>query len=165
PGELLLRARTLALCSEAARTLGRPDALRFYEQAFQADPGVFRRLDLKIPVRIQASGDVGESVASRLSGSPRILEDDAGLLLRVDGNNTGGSACLYSRDQSTLGCGKVSAIATDDADSVVAKLVREFHEKVFAPRIDMSQSDINSLDGTNLVRDDALKTLFDGDAP
>jgi hypothetical protein len=25
----------------------------------------------------------------------------------------------------------------------------------------MGQSDINSLDGTNLVRDDALKTLFD----
>jgi len=114
-------------------------------------------------VRIEASGDVGQRVASRLEGSPRLLEDDAGLRLRVDANNAGGSVCLYSRDQSTLGCGRAQAIATDDADTLVAKLVQEFHEKVFAPRIDMSQSDINSLDGTNLVRDDALRTLFDGD--
>jgi len=43
--------------------------------------------------------------------------------------------------------------------------VQDFHEKAFAPRIDMGQTDINSLDGTNLVRDDALKTLFDGAEP
>jgi hypothetical protein len=164
PGELLLRARTLALSAEAARTLGKPDALRYYEEAFQADPGVFRRLSLQVPVRFEVRGDdIAEKVASRLEGSPRLDVEDAGLLLRVDANHTGGTACLFSRDQSTLGCGRVTAIATDDAGTIAAKLVRDFHEKVFAPRIDMSQSDINSLDGTNLVRDDALRTLFDGD--
>lgn len=164
PGELLLRARTLALSSEAARELGRADALQFYEQAFQADPGVFRRLSLRVPVRIEVRGNsVAERAASRLEGSPRLDEEDSGLLLRVEANNTGGTACLFSRDQSTLGCGRVQAIATDDEDAVASKLVRDFHEKVFAPRIDMSQADINSLDGTNLVRDDALRTLFNPD--
>jgi hypothetical protein len=165
PGEQLLRARTLALTAEAARTLGKPDVLRYYEDAFQADPGVFRRLGLEIPVRIEARGDMAERVASRLEGSPRLDVEDAGLLLRIDANRTGGSACLLTRDQSTLGCGRAQAIATDDADLLVSRLVRDFHEKVFAPRIDMSQADINSLDGTNLVRDDALKTLFDDDGP
>jgi tetratricopeptide (TPR) repeat protein len=164
PGELLLRARTLALSSEAARELGRPDALRYYEEAFQADPGVFRRLSLRVPVRIEVRGDdVAETVAGRLEGSPRLDPDDAGLLLRIDADRSGGSACLFSRDQSNLGCGKARAIATDDETTVASKIVTDFHEKVFAPRIDMSQADINSLDGTNLMRDDALRTLFDGE--
>jgi hypothetical protein len=161
PGELLLRARVLALSAEAARSLGRADALRFYQDAFGADPGVFRRLGTDVPVEIEAHGELGEDVASRLAGSPRLDESDVGLRLRIDADRTGGSACLMSRDQNSLGCGRAQAIATDDASILIGRLVRDFHDKVFAPRIDMSQADINSLDGTNVVSDDALRTLFD----
>jgi hypothetical protein len=167
PGELLLRARTLAVGAEAARRLGQHAlAMQRYEQAFLADPGIFRRLALRVPVRIEARGDaVAAAVASRLSGSPRLDEDDGGFVLRVQADRAQGSACLMGTDNSEIACGRASAKAGDDADAMVAKLVQDFHEKAFAPRIDMGQTDINSLDGTNLVRDDALKTLFDGTTP
>jgi tetratricopeptide (TPR) repeat protein len=167
PGELLLRARTLAVAAEAARQLGRNSiALHNYEEAFLVDPGVFRRLELAVPVRLEVRGDAAASdVASRLSGSPRLRESDSGLVLRVQVNRTGGSACLLGRDGSELGCGRATAKAGDDASALSAKLAQDFHEKVFAPRIDLGQADINSLDGSNLVRDDALKTLFDSNAP
>jgi hypothetical protein len=169
PGELLLRARTLAIGAEAARRLGQPAlAMQRYEQAFLADPGIFRRLALKVPVRIEARGDdVAARAASRLSGSPRLdeSEEEAGFVLRVQADRAQGSVCLMGTDNSEIACGRASAKAGDDADAMVAKLVQDFHEKAFAPRIDMGQTDINSLDGTNLVRDDALKTLFDGSGP
>jgi len=164
PGELLLRARTLAVGAQAARELGKGStALHFYEEAFLADPGVFRRLELKVPVRFEARGDrVAELASSRLDSSPRLEEADGGFILRVQADRSQASACLIGSDKSEFACGKASAKATDDAAAVVKKLVTDFHEKAFAPRIDMGQADINSLDGTNLVRDDALKTLFDG---
>jgi tetratricopeptide (TPR) repeat protein len=167
PGELLLRARTLALAAEAARRLGRTSvALHNYEEAFLVDPGVFRRLELAIPVRIEIRGDAAaEDAASRLSGSPRLRASDAGLRLRVEANRAGGSACLIGSDASEIGCGRAKAKAGDDASTLASKIVQDFHEKVFAPRIDLGQADINSLDGTNLVRDDALKTLFDSNGP
>jgi tetratricopeptide (TPR) repeat protein len=167
PGELLLRARTLAVSAEAGFRLGRSaDALRHYEEVFLADPGVFRRLELQVPVHIVAHGDaVSDDVASRLSGSPRLSESDAGLLLRIDADRTSGSACLIGSDHSEIGCGRATAKAGDDARALASKIVRDFHEKVFAPRIDLGQADINSLDGTNLVRDDGLKALFDGSGP
>jgi tetratricopeptide (TPR) repeat protein len=163
PGELLLKARTLAIAAEAAARLGRKDvALQHYEEAFLADPGVFRRLEMTVPVRFEVRGDAAaESIASRLSGSPRVREDDTGILLRVQADRSTGSACLIGRDHSEIACGRADAKAIDDADALAAKVVSDFHDKAFAPRIDMGQSDINSLDGTNLVRDDALKTLFD----
>lgn len=167
PGELLLKARTLAVGAEAAWRLGRsPQAVQQYEEAFLADPGVFRRLELKVPVHMVVRGDAtAEDVASRLSGSPRLRESEAGLTLRIDADRSRGSACLIARDHSEIACGRADAKAGDDASALSAKIVSDFHEKVFAPRIDMGQTDINSLDGTNLVRDDALKTLFDGSGP
>ena len=168
PGELLLRARTLAIAAEAARREGRDAAQmrRHYEEAFLADPGIFRRLELPIPVRFEARGDVvAGRVAGRLEGSPRLLEARGGLVVRVEADRAAGSACLIGGDGSAIGCGRASAKAGEDADAMVAKIVNDFHEKLFAPRIDMGQSDINSLDGSNLVRDDALKTLFDGAQP
>jgi tetratricopeptide (TPR) repeat protein len=164
PGELLLKARTLAVGAEAARRLGRmTQARRWYEEAFLVDPGVFRRLELAVPVRFEVRGDAAaQDVASRLDGSPRLREAQEGLLLRIDATRAEGSACLVGSDHSEISCGRASAKAGDDASALGAKIAADFHDKVFAPRIDMGQTDINSLDGTNLVRDDALKTLFDG---
>jgi tetratricopeptide (TPR) repeat protein len=167
PGELLLRARTLAIAADSARRLGQNAvALRHYEEAFLADPGVFRRLSLPIPVRIEARGDdVASRVASRLESSPRLMLADGGFVLRVQADRSTGSACLIGSDGSEISCGRASAKANEDSAMLTANIVKDFHEKVFAPRIDMGQADINSLDGTNLMHDDALKTLFDGGNP
>lgn len=163
PGELLLRARVLAISAQAARRSDRMQyALRRYEDAFQADPGVFRRLELPVPVRVVAGdSEVSRRVASLLSGSPRLHAGDGGLLLRVEADRSSGSACLVGTDGSAIGCGRAVAQAQDDAHALAARIVRDFHAKLFAPRMDMTQTDVNSLDGTNLVKDDALQTLFD----
>lgn len=167
PSEVLLRARVMALASQAAQARDQHElALRYVEDAFQADPGVFRRLGLAVPVRITASGnEVSQEVADQLDDSPRLDDESWGLSVRVESDGTSGSACLVGQDGSALGCGRGVAQANDDSDTLASRIVQDFHDKVFAPRVDMTQADINSLDGTNLVKDDGLKTLFDQPAP
>ncbi len=166
-GELLLRARTLLLSAEAARRSGQTAlATQRYEEVFEADPGVFRRLGLSLPVRLEVQGSaVAARVAALLGGSPRLDEGDTGLVLHIEADRSSGSACLVGADRSAIACGRAVAEATDDGDALAARIVRDFHTKAFAPRIDMTQSDINSLDGTNLVKDDALQTLFGHSTP
>jgi tetratricopeptide (TPR) repeat protein len=167
PGEVLLRARTLAIAAQAEWEVGRvASALRRYQEAFTSDPGVFRRLGMRVPVRVQvAQIEVAQQVASMLGSSPRLASSDVGFTLRVEGDGASGSACLVGADGSALGCGRAGAESGDDARALAAKVVTDFHARVFAPRVDLTQADVSSLDGSNVIRDDALKTLFDAPEP
>ena len=42
------------------------------------------------------------------------------------------------------------AKANEDANKLLEKLLDDFHERAFAPHIDLTQVDANSLDGSNL---------------
>ena len=74
PAEAMLRARTLAVRAEAARRDDDvPRATRAYGEAFQVDPGVFRRMGFEVPVRYDVRGDgFAEDLADLVSGSPRL---------------------------------------------------------------------------------------------
>ena len=61
-----------------------------------------------------------------------------------------GEACLLGVSAAELACARAEAKANEDADALAAKLLDAFHERVFAPQIDLSQIDANSLDGSNL---------------
>ncbi len=39
-------------------------------------------------------------------------------------------------------------------------MTSSFHRAAFAPRIDLSQTDANGLDGANVISRDPLRTLF-----
>jgi len=162
PGEVLLRARVQAIAAEAARRTGQmEDALSYLDAAFQSDPGVFRRLSLEVPVVIEVRGESGEMVAEMLADSPRLDVSQAGLRLRVEAARTGGTACLSGPYGIVIGCGRASAKADEDAQQVARNIVRAFHADVFAPRVPLTNADINSLDGANLVGKEALERALE----
>lgn len=163
PAEALLRARVQAVVAEAVRRGGDDDrAIALYEAAMQTDPGVLRRLGWSLPVRFQSSGGaIADDVVESLGWSPRLTTASIGLTVRVQVDAAGGSACLLGTAGNVLGCGEAKPKANESTDTLVKHLVASFHEQVFAPHIDLSQSDINSLDGSNTVDKSALKTLLD----
>lgn len=165
--EVMLRARVMALAGQAEREEGRYDrAAAYWQHAFDADPGVMRRLGLALPVHMSVGGDeVARKVADALERSPRLDVGSWGFGLRVDATAAGGRVCLIGSDNQVIGCGEAKMKTGDDVDAVAARIVRAFHAQVFAPRIDMSQADINSLDGSNRVSRNPLQTLFDRTAP
>ena len=152
PGEARLDARAqlvLALALHDERGLG--DALPRYEAAYQRDPSVYRSLGAPIPVSLRVQGDqAADTLADVLERSPRLSMEAGGFVLRVDVTAAGGSVCLEGGQGSVLGCGRGTPAGDDGIDELVGRISDDFHRKVFAPRIDLSQSDIGSLDGSNL---------------
>ncbi|MDH5490842.1 MAG: hypothetical protein OEY14_02600, partial [Myxococcales bacterium] len=164
--EVLLRARTHALLAEAARQLGEPELLAHYDQAFQRDPGVLRRLDLALPVQVEIRGDaIAEAVQDALLRSPRFEEGEGGLRIEGQADAGGGRICLQSR-LGVLACAGASPEPSDTPDALAARIVEALLSEAFAPRIDLSQGDINGLDGSHQVDRDPLRSLFgDPDEP
>jgi tetratricopeptide (TPR) repeat protein len=160
PSEVLLRARLHAVMAEAALQSGDgATAAASYDAAFQSDPGVFRRLGLAVPVRIEAHGALGEDLAERLARSPRLEPSAGGFTLRIDATAVSGKVCL-SAPSGNLGCAELAAKANEAAEPFAIRLCDAFHEQLFAPRVDLTQADVNSLDGHNLSGRDALKDLL-----
>ncbi len=162
PAEALLRARVQALVAEAAMRADEPAAAaRAFDAAFQADPGVFRRLGVAVPVRFAAvSGEVAEAVRDLLARSPRLTDDDAApLVVRIEATSRSGRACLVGAGGAVLGCGAAGARRGDDPDALARRVAAAFHGEVFAPRIDLTQADVGSLDGSNRVGRDPLEGI------
>lgn len=154
PAEALLRARVSALVATAAWRSGRSSAAASaYDAAFQADPGVFRRLGLTVPVRLPGSrGEVAAAVRAVLSRSPRLEVDAAApLTVRVEATGASGRACLVDVRGAVLGCGEARARRGEDSDALARRIAAAFHGRVFAPRVDLTQADVGSLDGSNRV--------------
>ena len=150
--EALLRARVLALLADLRYERGDlSTSLRDYERTLQIDPSVFRRLELRLPVRVQApDNDVANRLVDALERSPRFDVGDRGLQIAIRADSAQGSVCLIGVSGAELACGRAEAKANDGADVLAGKLADDFHERAFAPHVDLTQVDANSLDGTNL---------------
>ena len=69
--------------------------------------------------------------------------------------------CILGVDGAVLGCGETRREDDQtDADWARAAVIA-FHEQAFAPRVDMSQADANSLDGSNRTGTDAMDALLE----
>ncbi len=161
-GEALLRARLLAIRAEATATeSGTAAASPLYAQAMLSDPGVLRRMELELPVRIVLSqgGDVAEAIEDAIGRSPRFDEDDAGLTLNIDARANHAELCLR-HEGTTFGCTEASAETNESPAEFAARASAEFHRDAFAPRVDLSQGDIGSLDGSNRVTRDPLEDML-----
>lgn len=157
-GDALLRARVDAIRAEATRReSGVAASIEAYETALGRDPGVFRRMGLRIPVRISATGDaVAEEVRDALERSPRFDVGSDGLRLRIEATATSGRVCLNGASGTVFDCGSASPEPADSPAELAQRIVDAFHARAFAPRIDLSQSDISSLDGSNRVARDPM---------
>lgn len=154
--ELLVRARASLVQAEAAMDLGdNARALAAYDQTLQIDPGLFVRLGRALPVSIHArGGSIPEAVSSLLAWSPRFDQNDIGFRVDIDGDSSHVRTCLASQSPRTsaqYACVDVQREAAEEEDVFVARAAREFHRQAFAPRVDLSQSDATSLDGSNTV--------------
>src|SRR5690606_1671476 len=105
PQEVMLRARLAARSADAAWRQGDFNtALDYYEQALEADPGIFRRLGLAVPVRITGVEDAFvRQVIDYLEASPRFHSHPQGLNLEVYPSNDL-MICLRARAGHSLSC-------------------------------------------------------------
>lgn len=151
PAEALLTARVLALLSDVFDERGEgKQRVEYLERTLQVDPGIVRRMQLALPVRVQGSGPLADVLEDGLDASPRFDVGDRGLVVRIQGDRSRGELCLLGSSGDVLGCGRGEAKSNEDVETLAAKVLAEFHARVFAPRVDMSQADANSLDGSTL---------------
>jgi tetratricopeptide (TPR) repeat protein len=166
PAEALLRARVHALVGKAAWRLGDvAGAARAYDAAWQVDPGLFRRLGIRLPVRFEAPrGATARAAVAALRRSPRLEPEDTSVfVVRATVEGGGGRICLLGHEGAVLGCGEAVREAGEDEHSLARRLVASFHARVFAPRVDLSQADVSSLDGANRTTRNPLEDIEAGD--
>ncbi|MET0286460.1 MAG: hypothetical protein ABW352_18405 [Polyangiales bacterium] len=164
--ELLLRARVLALLGQLRDERGDHNlAYGDYERAMQIDPGVLRRQRIALPVKLRASGDaVSEAFVEGLESSPRFDVGERGLLITVNADRAQGEACVTGPSGAQLACARAEAKSNEGAEVLAGKLLAAFHDRVFAPPVDLSQADANSLDGSTLRGSEQdLSPLLKGD--
>jgi hypothetical protein len=164
--EQLLRARVVALRASLREERGdHGQGLRDFERAMQIDPGVLRRLGLLLPVRVESRDEpVSDRFVDALERSPRFDVGARGLTIRVKADRAQGEACLVGVSGAQLACARAEAQSNEDADTLAQKMIDTFHERVFAPPVDLSQVDANSLDGSTLRGSDKdLDPLLQGE--
>ncbi|MDA8019844.1 MAG: hypothetical protein MPN21_20575 [Thermoanaerobaculia bacterium] len=149
--EKLMRARLAALGAMAARSVGDGErSAELFDTALQIDPGVLRRVGAELPVKLSVSGNgVAERTAKLLRKSPRFDVGRGAFEIQVDGGSGSGKACLIGPRGTRIACARVTARAGDrDVRDIARRLAAEFHRQAFAPRLDLTQADLQSLDGS-----------------
>jgi tetratricopeptide (TPR) repeat protein len=163
--DVLLQARVAAVMGQALDAEGdTAGAARSYARALQQDPGVLRRLGIALPARIQRdSGPLAGMVAERLERSPRLRSADDGFVVQVQSAGAGAQACLVGPNGENLGCGGVArSAAGSDMSTLAEQVCRGFHDQVFAARVDLTQADLRSLDGSTTVARERSERKLDG---
>jgi len=147
--EVLLRARVEALIARAYERQGDDDAaIVAYRNAIERDPGVFRALTISLPVTFTDDGSAEAIEAVRfLKNSPRFHWGH-GFRLSVEMSGGMLTARLSGLDDATLMHASVTANEPTKPKLAARMLCAEIHRRAFAPKIDLSQADINSLDGS-----------------
>ena len=148
--ELLIRARVAAVGARAALAAGQSRrALGFLDRALQLDPGIVRRFDIRLPVVFEAAaGTLAERTVKLLRRSPRFRAARDGFRIQVEGAEDRGKACLLGPQGSVLACARVAPRAEETTEARARRLAAGLHEWAFAPRVDLTQSDLRSLDGS-----------------
>ena len=150
--ERSLRARAAAVGAEAARQLGQADECRELTGAALRDfPEVFRLLHLSIPVRIEDDGSpAARRLAEQLLRSPRFRQDSAGFRIVLGSEGGQLTFALYGPDQAAL---FQDGVPLDGGDPATAALQR-FHVRMMSPVLDLSETDVNTLAGPPMRRND-----------
>ena len=79
--------------------------------------------------------------------SPRFDSQPSGLTLEITRSAAQLRMCLYRRHQALHGC--VDApVEGDDENAIIQDASARFHDLVMSPKLDLSQADVRSLDGS-----------------
>lgn len=148
--EVLLRARMELIVAECARERGEASAAAtHYLRVLQRDPGLLRRSGIALPVAIAGDGsELGDKAARLLGRSPRFARGEGQLSLRVEGAGTRPRVCLLGPSSEQVACASVNLPADVTPEAGARLLVAEAHQALFAVKLDLTQSDLTSLDGS-----------------
>jgi hypothetical protein len=69
--------------------------------------------------------------------------------------------CLAGEDNQVIACSDTDAAKKKPGEDYTARVAEDALTQLFSPRVDLSQMEINSLDGQNVQSRDALKSLFE----
>jgi tetratricopeptide (TPR) repeat protein len=144
--QALVKARIrlgLAVCAEQ---LGRQqEAMQAYQRVLEVDPNAFRRAGRSLPVKLSREGGpaVAAEVARLLRRSPRFREESYGLPVVFEEMGSGVRLNLVGTNGSTLVW--TSASTSEQNPDLASAAAQRFHEVVFAPRVQLSQTDINAI--------------------
>lgn len=151
--DTLFQARMHAIAADASGSAAH------YERALQLDPGVFRRLGLSIPARVERVGVSAASrgVADALARSPRISWDYPAFVVRVGDDQI----CLDNAIGNQIRCATVTPADSElPLNDEVLRIVGEAHDQLFAISLGLSRTDLNSLDSTNASESDAERKVL-----
>ncbi len=154
--EVLLRGRVLAWAADAALALGKAKLARdHFDAVLYRWPTALRLLGIRVPVdKISAEGDQGSTLAAKIAGRlrrSRRLKPTGGLgfKVHVEQRGTAVRSCLSGPRGRRYACGVIDLSKVEGKeDEKITAAVDAFHDQVFAPKIDLTQQDINSLDGS-----------------
>lgn len=175
--EALLRARAAAVAAMAAREDGDRNAeLGFLGRAYTIDPSIIRRMGLSLPARFAGSGPESGQVIAMLRRSPRFRSSEGGFQIDVSASPGDYRICLRSPEGNELRCAPDAAGATpppappppkpgekvEPPEPMTAvKAVEEFHRQAFAMPLGLTGEDMNSLDGSTTVAEQAVRDRVD----
>lgn len=162
PSEALLRARTAAVAYLAARE-EELDAMPYLEQALTLDGGVFRRLGIALPARVELPDDeLGRALGSLLEDSPSLSLDDEGPVIRLGGGDDV-ALCLHGPvSGAALVCGRTPRAKNPDAEPITIAerargLVKALYDDGFAVPLGLTGTDVSSLDGSTTTSEAAVR--------
>lgn len=159
--EALLKLRLQARIAQIQERQGDSQgAYKSYQLIMDLAPSMLRTLDISLPVQISASSDAMlESCASMLEASPRFHSDNQGLKIQLSSTGSELQARLLGLDGSQISTAQVKVLK--DPDQTAKDLAAEVHARFFAPKVDLAQIDIKSLEGSNGQADSKhLKSMF-----
>ena len=161
----LLHSELLALEAKAYAGLGETEKeVVVLSELMQRDAGMVRRFGLSLPCTISASGGGAASkAAGLLNGSPRLSANGGPFHVVVEQTSTGGlQGGVGGPNGEVLSRFRVNG--SKDATETAREFCSIFHQKAFAPSLDLSQQEISSLEGSTLASQDIneqLQGLFD----
>lgn len=146
PYESGQRAQMSAILGEAARKSGDvPEMKARYDEVLRTAPISLRELSLALPVKLADDGsELADKFARRILSSPRFVEHPDGLPLDLRAADGRLSFTLHL-SSGVRHCDGAVPIG-DDPDGALSAACRRLHARLFSPDLDLTASDVNSLD-------------------
>jgi len=167
PDNAVLVARVSGVLVGANRELSDgPDSAEsvgYVKAIMQRFPMIFHYLGLKMRTTVEHDGKgLSEEIASLFHEHSRFeTSTDAAFAVTVASpSETKVEICLRSSDGFRFGC---KEITVDEVEpETAANAVNAFVAEIFSPRVELTSSDVNSLDGSPVRQsaDDALKGIL-----
>lgn len=165
---VLLELRTKAYLAGALGRMGQassPRAIALMREVLNRFPTPLKELDVKIPAVVtHDANDLAKEVADLLVDSDRLdVFEGAPFRVHVAGDRKKITVCIASADGFRLGCGeKTFERPGADLSLDAEKVADAFHTQALSPMVELTSSDINSLDGSTVRAnsDEVLKGIL-----